>query len=239
MAILDRSWQETPRGPRPRAVAWAIVLFGLPAGLLTIEPAPAAARPQMPPAPIAPLPPEPISFLSDAPRGSEQPLIEDARVAAPRNDHARVAFPPEPDTIPPRTADLATLVEVTRASGRMSSDYEKGQLLALVARRFVRSDVLRDSYVAAVATMKSDYERATALLAFLRADTAAGSIDHQLAVLAAAEDIGSSYEKANVLVRFAATRGLAEPRVRQAYVRAAGTLDSDYEYRRAMAAAVR
>src|SRR5207237_707180 len=56
------------------------------------------------------------------------------------------------DTEPPKYVDLETLIEVTKAAKRMTSDSEKGQLLALIAKRYQRSDALRDAYLDAVFT---------------------------------------------------------------------------------------
>ena len=75
------------------------------------------------------------------------------------------------DTEPPRPVALETLIEVTKAAKRMTSDHEKGELLALIAKRYQRSDALRDAYLEAVFTMTSDSERSQALLALLARDS--------------------------------------------------------------------
>ena len=201
--------------------------------------------------------------------------------------------------------DVATLLEVTRAAKRMTSDYEKGQLLALIARRYVRDDSLRDAYLEAAFTMSSDYERSNAIVALLKRDTipsystarvlrsakgmssdasravvlksvspetfadttvqraymdvisamtsdyerstAIGAIIKapklsqatQLGVLRVATLISSNNDKANVLLLYLSRHGLADDTVRRAYMKAAETINSDYDYRRVMTAVMR
>lgn len=198
--------------------------------------------------------------------------------------------------------DVATLLEVTRAAKRMSSDYEKGQLLALIAKRYVKNDSLRDAYLDAVFTMTSDYERSKALIQLLQRDSipsystakvlrstkgmtsdasrslvlksispatfadttvqrayvdamTAMTSDYeraqaigalvttpglsqpvQLALLRTVTAIQSSTEKGNVLLIFAERQGLGDETVRRAFMNAAATLNSDYDYRRVMTA---
>ncbi len=201
--------------------------------------------------------------------------------------------------------DVATLLEVTRAAKRMTSDYEKGQLLSLIARRYVRDDSLRDAYLDAAFTMSSDYERSNAIVALLKRDTipsystarvlrsakgmssdasravvlksvspetfadtlvqraymdvitamtsdyeratAIGTLIKapklspavQLGVLRVATLISGNNDKANVLLLFLGRHGLADEAVRRAYMKAAETISSDYDYRRVMTAVMR
>jgi hypothetical protein len=59
---------------------------------------------------------------------------------------------------------------VTRAAKRISSDFEKTQLLKKVAHRYVLDDTLREAYLDVASTISSDHERAQALLALLDRD---------------------------------------------------------------------
>lgn len=201
--------------------------------------------------------------------------------------------------------DVATLLEVTRAAKRMTSDFEKGQLLSLIAKRYVRDDSLRDAYLEAAFTMTSDFERSNAIVALLKRDTipssstarvlrgakgmtsdasravvqksvspetfadtsvqraymevitamtsdyerstAIGALIKapklsqavQLGVLRATTAISGNSDKANVLLLFLNRHGLADDVVRRAYMKAAETLTSDYDYRRVMTAVMR
>lgn len=201
--------------------------------------------------------------------------------------------------------DVATLLEVTRAAKRMTSDYEKGQLLSLIAKRYVRDDSLRDAYLDAAFTVSSDYERSNAIVALLKRDTissystarvlrsaklmssdasraivlksvspetfadttvqraymdvisamtsdyerstAIGAIikapnlsqGTRLGVLRVATLISGNNDKANVLLLFLSRHGLADDAVRRAYMKAAETISSDYDYRRVMTAVMR
>ncbi len=201
--------------------------------------------------------------------------------------------------------DVATLLEVTRAAKRMTSDYEKGQLLSLIAKRYVRDDSLRDAYLDAAFTMSSDFERSNAIVALLKKDTipsystarvlrsakgmssdasraavlksvspetfadtsvqraymeviavmtsdyerstAIGAIIKvaklsqatQLGALRVATLISGNNDKANVLLLFLNRHGLADDTVRRAFMKAAETISSDYDYRRVMTAVMR
>ena len=201
--------------------------------------------------------------------------------------------------------DVATLLEVTRAAKRMTSDYEKGQLLALIAKRYVRDDSLREAYLDATFSMSTDYERGKALVALLQRDSipasstarvlrsakgmssdasrvvvlrsvspatfadtsvqkayveviTAMSSDYeraqaisalikapqltpgvQLAVLRTTTVISANTDKANVLLLFLNRHGLADDPVRRAFMKAAETLTSDYDYRRVMTAVMK
>ena len=218
---------------------------------------------------------------------------------------ARFQRDTEPVTQQQAPVDVATLLEVTRAAKRMTSDYEKGQLLALIARRYVRDDSLRDAYLDAAFTMSSDHERSNAIVALLKRDTipsystarvlrsakgmssdasratvlksvspetfadtsvqrayidvitamtsdyerstAIGTLIKapqlsqavQLGVLRVTTVISGNNDKANVLLLFLNQHGLADDAVRRAFMKAAETISSDYDYRRVMTAVMR
>ena len=130
------------------------------------------------------------------------------------------------DTEPPKYVDLETLIEVTKAAKRMTSDSEKGQLLALIARRYQRSDALRDAYLEAVFTMTSDMERSNALLALLDRDSLPLSAVAQ--VLKSTAMMTSDMNKGMVLKRISPA-AFADSAVQRAYLDALVALTSDME----------
>lgn len=218
---------------------------------------------------------------------------------------SRVQRDTEPAAQQSQPVDVATLLEVTRAAKRMTSDYEKGQLLALIAKRYVRDDSLREAYLDATFSMSTDYERGKALVALLQRDSipasstarvlrsakgmssdasrvvvlrsvspatfadtsvqkayveviTAMSSDYeraqaisalikapqltqavQLAVLRTTTVISANTDKANVLLLFLNRHGLADEPVRRAFMKAAETISSDYDYRRVMTAVMK
>jgi beta-lactamase regulating signal transducer with metallopeptidase domain len=131
-----------------------------------------------------------------------------------------------PDTEPPKLVDLETLIEVTKAAKRMTSDNEKGQLLALIAKRYQRSDALRDAYLEAVFTMTSDHERSQALIALLDKDSLPLSAVAQ--VLRSTAMMTSDMNKGMVLKRISPSV-FADSAVQRAYLDAIVAMTSDVE----------
>jgi beta-lactamase regulating signal transducer with metallopeptidase domain len=126
----------------------------------------------------------------------------------------------------PRVIDLETLIQVTKAAKPMTSDYEKGLLLQLIAKRYVRNDALRDAYLEAVSTMTSDHEKSQALLALLQRDSLpAGAA---AAVLRTTAVMTSDMNKGQVLKRISPTL-FADSTVQRAYLDAIVAMTSDME----------
>ena len=132
--------------------------------------------------------------------------------------------------------DVATLLEVTRAAKRMTSDYEKGQLLALIARRYVRDDSLRDAYLDAAFTMSSDYERSNAIVALLKRDTIPSSSTAR--VLRSAKGMSSDASRAAVL-KSVSPETFADSSVQRAYMDVITAMTSDYERSTAIGALIK
>lgn len=130
------------------------------------------------------------------------------------------------DTEPPRIVDLETLIDVTNAAKRMTSDYEKGELLALIAKHYQRSDALRDAYLDAVMTMTSDHERSQALMALLDRDSLPLSAIAK--VLRSTAMMTSDVNKGMVLKRISPAV-FADTSVQRAYLDAIVAMTSDVE----------
>ena len=212
---------------------------------------------------------------------------------------------PVPQGQSQQPVDVAMLIEVARAAKKMTSDYEKGQLLNAIAKRYVRNDSLRDAYLDAVFSMTSDYERSQSLVLLLQRDSipsystakvlrsakgmtsdasrsmvlksispatfadtsvqraymevitamtsdfersqAIGALiktpqlsqSVQLGILRAATAISGNNDKANVLLLFFNKQGLSDETVRRAFMKAAETINSDFDYRRVMMAVMK
>lgn len=130
------------------------------------------------------------------------------------------------DTEPPRAIDLETLIDVTRAAKRMTSDHEKAELLILIAKRYQRNDALRDAYIDAVLTMTSDHDRSRALIAFLDRDSLPQSSVAQ--VLRSTAMMTSDVNKGQVLKRISPSL-FADTVVQRAYLDAIVAMTSDVE----------
>ena len=140
------------------------------------------------------------------------------------------------DTEPLRVVDLETLIDVTKAAKRMTSDHEKGALLALIAKRYQRSDALRDAYLEAVLTMTSDQERSQALIALLDRDSLPLSAIAQ--VLRSTAMMTSDMNKGMVLKRISPSV-FADSSVQRAYLGAIVAMTSDVERGAAIASLVK
>jgi beta-lactamase regulating signal transducer with metallopeptidase domain len=116
---------------------------------------------------------------------------------------------------------------------RISSDYELAEFLVQIAKKGVLDASTRDAYFAAADKIGSDYEHHRALSPLLVRGVLTS--DLAKAILASAAKIESDYECASLLVELANVITIDET-LRPSYERAAGTLESDSEYGRAMAA---
>ena len=119
------------------------------------------------------------------------------------------------DTEPDRPVDVQTLVEVAKGAKRMTSDYEKGQLLAQIAKRYVRSDSVRDAYLDAVFSMTSDYEKQKALIALLERDSIPAT--HTARVLQSAKNMTSDMSRRVILQKIGPS-AFADSVVQKAYL---------------------
>ena len=137
------------------------------------------------------------------------------------------AFPP----------DLETLIAVARAARKMTSDLEKGELLIVIAKHYVRDDELRTAYLDAVATMTSDYERTRALQSLLLKDSLPMKAVAQ--VVRIASMMVSDNDKANLVVRTVMEHPSLTPAIRAALISTMATMRSDYDRGRSIAAIVR
>jgi hypothetical protein len=115
----------------------------------------------------------------------------------------------------------------------MSSSYELAELLIAAQKRSLVDSLSRVSYFRAVNRLTSDYEHRRTLSALLkqRPESPAVLAD----VLRSSEDIGSDYELATLLVEFTRVVSVRGD-LRELYLKAARSLQSDYEYRRALQA---
>jgi beta-lactamase regulating signal transducer with metallopeptidase domain len=173
--------------------------------------------------------PKPVAVLSDKGQSLES-LMHRVGTLSPSMLRMQAAIPAlsriPGDTEPPRYVDLETLIDVTKAAKRMTSDVEKGQLLALIAKRYQRSDALRDAYLDAVFTMTSDLERSHALLALLDKDSL--PLSAVAKVLRSTAMMTSDINKGMVLKRISPDV-FADTAVQRAYLDAIVAMTSDVE----------
>ncbi|MGH9441569.1 MAG: hypothetical protein ACRD16_04800 [Thermoanaerobaculia bacterium] len=126
------------------------------------------------------------------------------------------------------------LIRVLKAAEGINSSSEKASFLAAAASACATPEAIRD-YVHAADTIDSSSETRRALSALLRPELAR---DGWIAAVKAARRIGSSSEKASLLVRAAGAPSI-DSAMLAAYLECAGSIDSSSEKRRAVVALLR
>jgi hypothetical protein len=124
------------------------------------------------------------------------------------------------------TIDLQTLIDITRGLKKMSSDYDKSQMLAEIAKRYRPDDALRDAYLDIVFSMSSDYERGNALVALLSRDSL--PLASTARVLQSAKLMSSDQSRAVVLKRISLA-SFSDTLVQKAYLDVIVAMSSDTE----------
>ncbi|MDB4875201.1 MAG: peptidase BlaR1 [Gemmatimonadetes bacterium] len=130
--------------------------------------------------------------------------------------------------------DRETLISVARAASKMTSDYEKAELLIVIAKYYVRDDELRTIYLDAVSSMTSDYERSRTLTPLLLKDSLPLNAVAQVVKIAA--KMTSDNERAALIVTVATDNPDLTPAMRTALISATTSMSSDYDRGRALQA---
>ena len=130
------------------------------------------------------------------------------------------------------TPDAEAMTLLLSVADNIESDFELAQLLVEVSDRGLASSTTRDAYFKAVGTIESDFERRRVLSSILkRADN---SEEVQKSLLQAASGIESDFELASFLVAFAAKYPDMSTAMRESFMKAADSIDSEHEYGRVM-----
>jgi hypothetical protein len=108
---------------------------------------------------------------------------------------------------------------------RMTSDYDRRQVLEHVAKHVTLNKPASAAYLQAMSTMRSDYDRRQVLTTLF---AGSAQLADGAALLAAIEGIRSSYDRREVLAELIG-RGSLDPDMKQAILRAAGGIRSDYD----------
>jgi beta-lactamase regulating signal transducer with metallopeptidase domain len=132
------------------------------------------------------------------------------------------------------TPDVETLIAVTRAAAKMTSDHEKAEVLLTVARHYVPDNDLRSAYFDAVLSMHNDYDRTRVLEPVLMRDTLPASASPQLVRIA--EAMSSDNNKGSLVLHLALSHPAMTASMRSALISVVAGIHSDYERSRAIAA---
>lgn len=126
--------------------------------------------------------------------------------------------------------DSGTVQDIVKQVAQtISSAYEKRQVLARVAERYLDDAAIRTEFIAAAGTIDSDYERAEVFMGLLKRPLTPAQ---QQAVFQASAGIKSDYEKARVLIRLLESNPAAQPEI----FAALDGMKSDYERSRVLLA---
>jgi hypothetical protein len=123
--------------------------------------------------------------------------------------------------------------QVIALTRTISSDFEKNRVLLVLITdpRYVSANF--GELLASISTLQSDYEKSRALSYLVMKQKL--STQHYLQLLPVVASLNSNYDKSRTLQKIRATMPADNAEVRAAYVKAAKTIHSDYEYRKAIA----
>ena len=124
---------------------------------------------------------------------------------------------------------MALLLSV---ADNIESDFELAELLLAVSPRGLGSNDARDAFFKAVATIESDFERRRVLSSLLKRADNAEEVQRRL--LQSASEIESDFELASFLVAFAAKYPEMSAAMRESFMKAADSIESQHEYGRVM-----
>jgi beta-lactamase regulating signal transducer with metallopeptidase domain len=130
------------------------------------------------------------------------------------------------------TPDAEAMTLLLGVADNIESDFELAQLLLEVSTRGLASSSTRDAYFKAVSTIESDFERRRVLTSILKRSD--NSDDVQSRLLQAASTIDSDFELASFLVSFAKVYPDMSPALRETFMKAADSVESEHEYGRVM-----
>ena len=130
------------------------------------------------------------------------------------------------------TPDAEAMETLLDLADNIESDFELAELLLAVSGRGLSSQASRDAYFKAVGTIESDFERRRVLTSILKRGD--NPDDVQARLLQAASTIQSDFELASFLVSFAKVYPEMSPAMRETFMKAADSIDSEHEYGRVM-----
>ncbi len=130
------------------------------------------------------------------------------------------------------TMDANAMPLLLSVADDIESDFELAELLIAVSKRGLESSEARTAYFKAVGTIESDFEQRRVLSSILK--SADNSEAVQTSLLESASGIESDFELASFLVSFAAKYPEMSAAMRESFMKAADSIDSQHEYGRVM-----
>ena len=130
------------------------------------------------------------------------------------------------------TPDAEAMTLLLDLADNIESDFELAELLITVSTRGLASGTAREAYFKAVGTIESDFERRRVLTSILKRSD--NPDDVQARLLQAASTIDSDFELASFLVSVAKVYPEMSPAMRETFMKAADSIESEHEYGRVM-----
>lgn len=128
--------------------------------------------------------------------------------------------------------DARTVVPILQRVGeRMTSDYDRRQVLEHVSTRVTLEEPATTAYVAAVGMMKSSYDKRVVLTHLIEHNTL--SADAKRSVLGAIPGIHSDYDRRQVLTAYLSRYGV-EAGLREPFGAAVRSIQSNYDRRQVL-----
>jgi beta-lactamase regulating signal transducer with metallopeptidase domain len=127
--------------------------------------------------------------------------------------------------------DRETLLSVAQAALKLTSGYDKAELLVPIARYYVADEKLATAYLTAAASISGDHDCARAIVALFKPDAPLADRVIELAMQAASARMTSDFEKANVITTAIGVDRTLGPDARTAIIAAIRTLQTSYERR--------
>lgn len=234
MAILDPMADRTAVSP-PRIIGTALGIVAVAVSLAALSPVSVHAAATSTPTAGAvseSLPPTVAKVASSAPF-TPSATADSAPIASiPAGAAVRKA----PEL--PAGPDRETLISVAHAAAKLTSSYDKAELLVPIAKFYLADDELATAYIAAAASIESDYECSRTIRALLETRNAVSDKAVALAMRAASAHLASDYEMGNVIAAAIKTDRALGPDARSSIITAITTIRGDYTRRVAISAFV-
>lgn len=146
-----------------------------------------------------------------------------AAAVVPKIDAPRAAQP-----------DRETLISVAHAAVKLTSSYDKAELLVPIAKYYLADDELTSAYVAAAASISSDYDCSRTFSAFLVGNAPLADKTVETAMGAIVTRRMSDYEKNRVITATLGDGRVLGPDARRAVIAAISTISASYDRRAAI-----
>jgi beta-lactamase regulating signal transducer with metallopeptidase domain len=177
--------------------------------------------------------PAPIADVQRIPSASGNEALRIPAVRAPYLPHVAAA------TARAATPDRETLISVAQAAVKLTSGYDKAELLVPIAKYYLADDGLATAYItAAVSIANDDYNCSRAINALLEGNAPLSDKVVELAMNAVAKRFTADYQKRTVIEAMLGNQRVLGPESRRSVIAGIATISASYDRRAAISAFV-